>query len=332
VAEHGTVAVIGAGAVGARVARALLADDVVTRISIDEPDRERRAKVLESFTDERVDDGTGSRLRDLHPDVVVLAQPSGDHVARAEEALQLGAHVISTTDDVGEVRALLAMDQVARRAQRSLVVGAAFSPGLSCLLAVHAAVELRHVDEVHVARVGVGGAACLRQQQRALHALSVDWRDGEWVERPGGAGRELCYFPDPIGGVDCFRAARPEAMLLVPLFPTANRVTARLGTAEPNPLRARLARKGPLEGPPGAIRVEVRGSDDDGYRSVVLGCMDRASVAASAICRVATVAALGGEVKRHGAGGAAEMLDALPALQRLAEAGVRCARFEGLAT
>jgi hypothetical protein len=58
--------------------------------------------------------------------------------------------------------------------------------------------------------------------------------------------------------------------------------------------------------------------------------MDRASVAASALCRVAAVAALGGDVRRHGSGGAAEMLEALPALLRLADAGVRCARFEGL--
>jgi hypothetical protein len=327
------VAVVGVGAVGARVARAFLGDDHTGAVLLDDPDDKRRAEVLDSLADGRVEDVTGRRVRDIQPDVVVLAQPTGDHVARAEEAIAHGAHVVSLSDDVGEVRALLAQDHLARHAQKALVVGAGFSPGLSCLLAVHAAAELTHVDEVHVARVGVGGPACERQQQRALHALSVDWRDGEWQERPGGAGRELCYFPDPIGGVDCFRAARPEAMLLVPSFPEATRVTARLGTSKANPVRARLApRRRASEGPPGAIRVEVRGSDDDGYRSIVLGCMDRASVAASAVAHLCGVAAGTGTVRRLGAGGVAELLEARPTLQLLADAGVRCARFEGTPT
>ena len=27
----------------------------------------------------------------------------------------------------------------------------------------------------------------------------------------GGTGRELCWFPDPIGGRDCYRAALADA-------------------------------------------------------------------------------------------------------------------------
>lgn len=321
--------VVGAGAVGARVARSLLADPSVAEVAIEETDERRCSEVLEALADDRATrTQAGDRRSD---DVVVLAQPVGDHVERAQEALAGGAHVVSVSDDVGEVRALLALHQVARSAERTLVAGAGFSPGLACLLAVHAARELEVVDEVHVARVGVGGPACDRQQQRALHALSIDWRDGEWIERPGGAGREQCWFPDPIGGVDCFRAARPEAMLLVPLFPDVQRVTARLGTDLRNPLQARLVgrRKVAADGPPGAIRVEVRGRGPSGAQTVVLGCMDRSSVAASAVAATVARTIGAGAGRRVGAGGVAEVVEVLPTLHLLAEAGVRAARFEG---
>ncbi len=322
--------VVGAGAVGARLARSLLSDPAVTAVAVDEIDDRRRAEVLEALADERA--SVAAEDHEAHgADVVVLAQPAGDHVERAQAALAGGAHVVSLSDDVAEVRALLALHQAARVAQRTVLVGAGFSPGLTCLLAVHAARHLERVDEIHVARVGVAGPACDRQQQRALHALSIDWRDGLWLERPGGAGREQCWFPDPIGGVDCFRAARPEAMLLVPLFPDVQRVTARLGTNLRNPLLARLVgrRRVPADGPPGAVRVEVRGQGPDGYETIVLGCMDRASVAASAVAATAALSLGEGAGLRHGAGGVAELLEVLPVLQRLAEGGVRAARFEG---
>jgi hypothetical protein len=110
----------------------------------------------------------------------------------------------------------------------SVVAGATMSPWLSCLLAAHGATLLDRVDEVHVARHGVAGPACARQRLRALRGTALDWRDGEWVRRPGFSGRELNWFPDPIGGRDCYRAELAEPLLLRPVLPDAQRVTARL--------------------------------------------------------------------------------------------------------
>ena len=95
-------------------------------------------------------------------------------------------------------------------------MGAGFSPGYTCLLARHAAARLDSVDEIHVARSGTGGPACARQHHRALAGTAVDWRDGEWQERRAGSGRELCFFPDPIGAADCYRAELPDPFVLVP--------------------------------------------------------------------------------------------------------------------
>ena len=82
------------------------------------------------------------------------------------------------------------------------------------MLARHAAADLDEVDEIHVARLGTGGPACARLHHRALGGAALDWRDGGWLQRQGGSGRELCWFPDPVGAADCYRASLPDVVNL----------------------------------------------------------------------------------------------------------------------
>ena len=79
-------------------------------------------------------------------------------------------------------------------------------PGLSGLLVRHLADQLASSDEIHIAVHGTAGPACARQHHRAL-AGQRRWRlrDGDWVRRPAGSGRELCWFPEPVGAYDCYR-------------------------------------------------------------------------------------------------------------------------------
>jgi hypothetical protein len=165
------------------------------------------------------------------------------------------------------------LDRLASQSQRALVVGAAASPGLTGLLARMAADELDTVDEIHVAFHGTGGPACARQHHNALGMASRVWQDGAWQERPGGTGRELCWFPDPVGAHDCYRAALPDPVLLHRAFPAAARITARVTATRRDRLTARL----PMLRPPhpealeGAVRVEVRGALGGARETVVMG-------------------------------------------------------------
>ena len=172
--------------------------------------------------------------------MVVLAVPSGRHAELAGALVDRDVPVVSASDAMADVRALLDLGPVAEARGVPLVVGAGFSPGLTCVLARHAAAELDEVDEIHVARLGTGGPACARQHHRALGGTALDWRDGGWLQRQGGSGRELCWFPDPVGAADCYRAALPDALLLVPAFPGVERVTARLAATRRDRLTARL--------------------------------------------------------------------------------------------
>jgi hypothetical protein len=230
------------------------------------------------------------------------------------------------------VRGLLDLDAEAAERGVAVLLGAAFSPGLTCLLAKHAAATLDRADEVHVARVGTGGPACARQHHHALGESSVDWREGGWVRRPAGSGRELCWFPDPIGGRDCYRAALPDALLLVRELPGLERVTARLAANRRDRVTARLPmlRRPHPDGGPGAVRVEVRGERGGARHVVVYGAMDLPAVAAGAVAAQAAMAIAGGTA-RAGAAGLASIPDPLPLLVDLARRGVKAAAFDGSA-
>jgi hypothetical protein len=212
---------------------------------------------------------------------------------------------VSVGDDLEEVRALLELDGEARRRERAVVVGAGFAPGLTCVLASHAAAAFDVVDEVHVAKVGTAGPACAETHHRALAGEAVDWRAGEWVSRAGGSGHGA--------------------------FPGAARITARMGATRRDRLTARLPmlRKPHPEGTIGAVRVEVRGRRGGACEVEVLGAIDRPGVAAGCVAAVAGIWALEERLERWGAGGLAELVSPVPFLAELARRGVKAAVFDG---
>ncbi|MEM9610579.1 MAG: Gfo/Idh/MocA family oxidoreductase [Actinomycetota bacterium] len=322
--------IVGVGATGARVARQLAADSDIDELRLVDPDRDRSSSVARSIGDPAV---AGATAYDpaIPADVVVLAGPPGRHRLQAELALGAGADVVSVADSVEDVRALLELDAVAARHDRRVIVGAGFSPGLSCLLARHAATTLDGVDEIHVAKTGTGGPACARQRHRALAGGAVDYREGAWVQRRGRTGRELCWFPDPVGAVDCYRASLPEVHLLVPAFPGVSRVTARISATRRDRLTALLPMMRPphAEGGPGAVRVEIRGRRGSERNVVLLGAMDHPAVAAGAVAAVAVRFVRDGALGEPGARGLASIDDPLPMLRDLERRGVIAAVFEG---
>lgn len=263
-------------------------------------------------------------------DVVVLAYP-GSHAEAASAALARGAHVVSVSDDLVAVQQLLALDAAAQERDRHVVVGAGFSPGLSCVLAALAARSFERVEEVHVAKVGTGGPSCEHQQLEAVNKDGLDWRDGAWESRRGGSGRELCWFPDPLRGVDCYCAALAEPTLLLGAFPEATRITARAAGGRKAVLLSRLPkiRRDNSEGTLGAVRVEVRGSQGTSLDDRVLGAVDRPAVASGAVAAMAARWALDGRLARTGASGLAGLVEPGPFLAALAERGVKVAVFEG---
>ena len=327
------IAVLGAGAVGSRAARQLASTPGVEALTVADPNARLVAAVCASLGPVATP-STSAEVDLAGHDVVVLAGPGKHHRDQAERALEAGAHVVSCTDELAPAKLLLALDDEARVRGRSVAVGAGFAPGLSDLLAAHAGRLFEEVHEVHVARAGTGGPACARAHHASLRGLALDWRDGAWVSRQGGSGRELAWFPDPVAGQDCYRASMPDALLFGPAFPGLLRATSRVAATRRDRLTAPLPmlRQPHPEGLVGAIRVEVRGRRGSSFETVVYGAVDRPGLAAGAVAAMVAVEAAAGRLATSGAAGLAVLVpEPLPLLQELADRGVRCAAFAGSA-
>lgn len=324
------VALVGLGAVGVRAARQLLTHPELESLVVFARDP-RAVRRAEGF-DERVVLRPGRRPRiPAGTDAVIVARPD-DAAEIASDALGVGSHVVAAVDDPHQVRQLLELDRTARAVGASVVVGATMAPGLSCVLARCGAAQLDTVSELHVASFGTGGPACARRHHTSLSAIATEWYAGGWRRRAGGSGRELVWFPEPVGGADCYRAGLVDPLLLAPAFPGVRTVTARRAATRRDRLTAALPMLRPphLEGTVGATRVELRGFRAGAAEVVVLGSVGRPALVAGTVAGVAAVWAGSGRLTRSGAAGLAEMVGRPRAFLRdIAGRGIRLEVFEG---
>jgi NAD binding domain of 6-phosphogluconate dehydrogenase len=282
-----TIGIIGCGVTGRRLARRL----AVEGRSLVLFDTDRAAVTV---LGEQLRAQVASGVNDLVGTAVVVCCQPGPQAPTASRLLASATPVATLADALDDVQELLDLDALAARAGVPLVVGAGMTPGLSGLLVRRAAHGLAQVDEVHVAAHGTGGPACAAQHHRALGDTALGWDDGQWIERPGGSGRELCWFPEPVGPRDCYRAAIADPVILPRVVPHASRVSARLSATRRDRLTARLPMLTPphADGDRGALRVEVRGGLAGGAReTVVIGAAGdvgdlAAAVAAAVAMRV----------------------------------------------
>ncbi len=325
-------AVVGVGAVGARVARQLVSSAAIDTVLVADQDPHVSATVARSL-------GAGAEVVEIsgpaslpEVDVLVLASPPGTHVTLARAAVLAGVDVVSVSDSVHDIEGLLQLDDWARERNTRVAVGAGLMPGLTCVLARHGAALFDEVAEIHVAKSGTGGPACARQHHHALNLSNDEYHDGQWTTHRGGSGRILRWFPDPVGSRDCYRALLPDPSLLHRSFPDTERITARVAATR----RDRLTMGIPMLRPPhrpeggvGAVRVELWGSRNNQRDVVAYGAVDRPGVAAGAVAALTATWMLAGRILPVGAAGLADLVEPVPFLAELATRGVKAAVFEG---
>lgn len=326
------VVVFGVGIVGGRLARELVSGNPEVPLELHTSRESRREELSRVFAD-----GIAAgmvTIRGAHGDltpgveVVVLTGDQPSQVDAASGHLAAGRHVVTTVDSYDCAHELLDMDDLARSTGRTLVIGACFSPGLTDLLAAYGSTRMDSVEEVHFARHGVGGPQCAADRLAAVRKPAHEWRDGRWVTHRGGTGRELCWFPDPVGGRDAYFADTAEPLVAVARMGDLLRCSARLVLSRRDRLAQHLPRMlpAPVEGGIGAVRVEMRGTSGAERVTLVLGALDRPGVAAGVLASEVVMAILGGEAP-IGAIGTGAVADPLVLLRRLRSKGVRVAEL-----
>jgi hypothetical protein len=306
------VAVVGRGVVGQRITR-------------------RLPTVIDGVT---LVDHDPRRGRDLPADVsVAVLAHGGPHAELARQLVDLGVGVVSVSDDLGDVRSMLDLDDTARAAGVPMVVGAGMDPGLTGLLARLSVANLTTCDEIHVAIHGTAGPACARRHHRALSGRALGFHDGEWTQPTAGSGRELCWFPEPVGPYDCYRAELASPLLLHESFADVARISARVSANRRDRLTAWLPMLSPphREGGVGAVRVEVRGTDAAGGRvTSIVGIAELVATATAATASAFAVEALNGLLPSGVSRAGDAALDTNGILRTVSQLGVRLQEFTGV--
>ena len=308
------LALVGAGVVGRRIHKRLTAAD-------------RRLIVVDPRL---VDLGTTRLLDDVA--VVVLAQPSLHHPL-VVALLDRGIHVVSIGDVVGDVAAMMDEADRADANDVSLVVGAGLAPGLTGLIARHLARSLDSIDEIHIALHGTAGPACARQHHRALAGDAIAFDDGAFTTVRAGTGRELAWFPEPVGAYDCYRAELPSPLVMHRTFPLVRRITARMSANRRDRFTSRLPMLTPphKEGGVGACRVELRGADASGARVTVIGGIaEMVGTAAAATVCAYVEALLRGDLRPGLVLPGDASIDTTALLHDVERFGVRLQEFTGI--
>ena len=324
------IGILGLGAVGSQLLQRLNTSIPHLPLFVSGPDRKKVSPLMTRKNS--INFCTNNeKLEDQNIRLLVISSSSGHHLQTAQRAIKNGISVISTSNKVSDVIGLLKLEDLANENGAMIVAGAAFAPGLTCALVDFASKELDSVDEIHIAKDGTGGPACAKQHHRAMKRPSIEWCDGQWVRRPGGSGRELVWFPEPIAGADCYRAALPDPILLHQLFPSASRITARVSASRQDRFTSWLPMLTPphRDGGVGAVRVEIRGRLENHRVTKVIGAVSSPSTASAIVTEVLCEMFVKEELNNQ-VGGVASVCDSTVFLQQIKKKGIRVVEFDGI--
>ena len=276
--------VIGAGAVGTKVAQQLLSSNTVDKIILRDTAPEKLGLASKTLGN-RVEVEHFPFSQNMDADLVIVASPRGTQLEAVKKAVSLRRPTVVVSDGLSETVSILSLEKEAFEFGVPVVVGTGFAPGLSCVLTAYGKTLLEKTEEIHVSKMGTGGPACALVHHRALSRMSFGWREDKWDKRLGGSGRELLWFPEPVGPQDCYHAALSDPILLHNAFPEVSRISAKMAATR----RDRFTAFFPMLSPPhdeggvGAIRVELRGSNNGVQENIVLGVSEHPALAAASV-------------------------------------------------
>lgn len=328
-----SVAVVGLGAVGRRVAERLLRrHDVGALLLVDDDPRRRRAvgsrlrgraellgrdcRVVESTLDHGGEWGSAGRALG-HLDAVALCVPGG--AARwGRPALELAAAVVAASPLWTSLIELEELDAEAKERGVAIVAGAGPIGGLDLLVARACAARLDVVEDVRLAGAGWSGPGCRAEQDDALRRGGVDRvRGGREALAPRG-GEGIWWFPAPLGPLEATVADLFTSEVGSRLFSTSD-------------VRARLAPRVGRGRGLGGLLVEVRGRRGGAVEVRSLGVVDDMAALSAVVVSGAIGELWAGRLGGPGTTAFAERpTDPDATLGRLVEDGVRLAEFDGL--
>jgi saccharopine dehydrogenase-like NADP-dependent oxidoreductase len=137
----------------------------------------------------------------------------------ALSAIRTRVNLVDINDEYETTFAMLDLDEKAKEAGITIVLGMGASPGINNILARAAADQLDEIEEVHTAWImsgaDPGGLALSYHLLYSLSGKALTYQDGKFVEvRSFVDGKEKMKFPEPVGERDVYHVGHPEPITL----------------------------------------------------------------------------------------------------------------------
>jgi len=222
--------IVGAGAQGAVIAGELLKSPDVTEIRLSDIDLKRAEGIAKSLESDKVNthrvdankvDDIMRAAKDVNLIVNATTWIAQFNLNIMEAALKVGAHYedmasfpagVRYEDNVSYPPGQLSLMDKWKKAGLTALIDCGSSPGVTNVLAAHAADRLDRVEKVRVLLAG----KVLKEAKEYVPAwspetlwgdmarYSVVYEDGEFKRVPPWSGEEVYAFPDPIGPVTVY--------------------------------------------------------------------------------------------------------------------------------
>jgi len=209
--------VLGAGLMGAEIARDLASDPAIDRVTVMDVDQGRLARLAAASA--KID-GCSLDVTDTEAladaiaghDVAAASLPHGCGLGALQAAIAAAVPVVDIAGPQPEAR--LALDEAANRAGIVVIPGCGLAPGLSNILAYRAAMELEDPESIIIKVGGLPQHPVPPFNYRVVYTVetvletcaepALVIRDGRITRVPALSDLETCRFPDPVGEAECF--------------------------------------------------------------------------------------------------------------------------------
>jgi saccharopine dehydrogenase-like NADP-dependent oxidoreductase len=274
-------------------------------------------------------------------------------------ALAAAVPYVSTSNDYPVTEAVMGLQGI-DEAAAPVVSGCAMSPGISNMLVAKAAAKLDEVRGIEIAVAASSndprGPASELHLLTALSGVAPMIAEGELVTERASTDPMRIYFPEPVGWTETFWCGHPEVLTMRARYPTATRISFRLGLTEKaamdavrasvaaglvgterkrrawlrlsSPLRPVIERIPPLGAAWTAVRVDVTGTRSKSPAHITFGVVDHLTNLAAIPLAHATEALGAGRAGGRGLTAPEDALEITPFLQRLSHRGIRIAQLE----
>jgi len=234
----------GAGDAASQIVRELAAEPKVTSITIAEADME----AAEQLASELGDKVSAVRVKFHDPTTMVevirghdaAVNSSGPfchyEVPITQAAIEAGVPCLSLCDDPDAAQAVQALDEAAKSAGVSVLIGMGWAPGLAGLLVRKGLAELGQADVVQVAWAKHVSTAqrydAIKDLAHLFSGQVPGLQYGRKVYIKGGSDKETVLFPPPVGLVNCYHVGYPAPLGLVHGQDTVDTIEVKGGLAE----------------------------------------------------------------------------------------------------